>query len=159
MRRVLCSLFTGTLLLTGVSVGLEAQRPAPTSHWVATWATASVGRPQFPTAAPVGAPAPVVLNFNNQTLGQVVRTSIGGSRARLVVTNEFGTEPLTIGAAHVALRVKDAATDGASDRALSFGGRPTTTIPAGAVIVSDPVNDGSRNRSQDLSNDADRCCD
>jgi lysophospholipase L1-like esterase len=70
----------------------------------------------------------------------VVRTSIGGSRARLVVTNEFGTEPLTIGAAHVALRVKDATIDGASDRALSFGGRPTTTIPAGAVIVSDPVD-------------------
>jgi lysophospholipase L1-like esterase len=45
-----------------------------------------------------------------------------------------------VGAAHVALRVKDAAIESKSDRALTFGGSPSATIAAGAVVVSDPVS-------------------
>jgi lysophospholipase L1-like esterase len=116
----------------------QAQR-AP-DHWVATWATATVGRPQTPAPA-TGAtttPAPY-LHFNGQTLRQIVHTTIGGSQLRIVFSNTFGTTPRTIGAAHVALRDKESAIVAASDRSLSFGGRPTATIPAGAVMVSDPV--------------------
>ena len=122
--------------------------------WVATWATALVGRPQSPApvlvpAVPSPAPqaqgqaAPVpaaFIHFNNQTLRQVVRTSIGGPRVRVVLSNAFGTAPLTIGAAHVALRGTDAAIVPASGRALTFSGRPTIGIPAGAVVFSDPVD-------------------
>jgi hypothetical protein len=75
------------------------------NHWVGTWTTSLVGRPQFPpppvpptpTAAPApgqtplpapnpqpAAPAPFI-QFNNQTLRQIVHTSIGGSRARVVL--------------------------------------------------------------------------
>jgi lysophospholipase L1-like esterase len=79
------------------------------------------------------------LNFNNQTLRQIVHVSLGGTRVRVVLTNSFGTAPLAIGAAHVALRDKDAAIVPQSDRPLTFSGSPTTTIPAGAMIVSDPV--------------------
>jgi lysophospholipase L1-like esterase len=80
------------------------------------------------------------LNFNNQTLRQIVHTSIGGDRVRVVLTNAFGTAPLAVGAAHVALREQDAAIAARSDRTLTFAGNPSTTIPAGAVIVSDPVS-------------------
>jgi lysophospholipase L1-like esterase len=59
---------------------------------------------------------------------------------RVVLSNAFGTSPLAVGAAHVALREHDAAIAPKSDRALTFAGNPSTTIPAGAVIVSDPVN-------------------
>jgi lysophospholipase L1-like esterase len=52
----------------------------------------------------------------------------------------FGTAPLAIGAAHIALRDKGAAIVPASGRVLTFGGNPTTTMAAGAVAVSDPVN-------------------
>jgi lysophospholipase L1-like esterase len=80
------------------------------------------------------------LNVNNQTLRQVVRTSIGGERVRVVFSNAFGTAPLPVGAAHIALREKDATVAAKSDRALTFGGSASVTIPAGAVIVSDPVS-------------------
>lgn len=124
-------------------------------HWVGTWTAALVGRPQNPPppavppttaaapgqAAPAGPPAPApFMHFNNQTLRQIVRTSIGGRRVRVVLSNAFGTTPLTIGAAHVALRDKDSAIVTASNRALTFSGRPTMTIPAGAVVFSDPVD-------------------
>jgi lysophospholipase L1-like esterase len=80
------------------------------------------------------------MHFNNQTLRQIVHTSIGGSRVRVVLSNVYGTAPLTIGAAHVALRDKDSSIQTASDRPLTFGGKPTVAIPANAVLYSDPVN-------------------
>src|SRR5262245_30656869 len=133
-------------------------------RWVGTWATAEVGRPQNPVppagpplrpfmaskcpapatppvAPPPGqtfAPPPYV-HFTNQTLRQIVHTTIGGSKARVVLSNAYGTAPVTIGAAHIALRDKDSAIQAASGRALTFSGKPTITIPANAVMFSDPV--------------------
>ena len=109
------------MLLTSSSIG--AQVGSGSGHWVGTWATAEVGRPQTPPPpapaavaqppqgqppAPAAPPAPF-LHFNNQTLRQIVRTSIGGNRVRIVLSNTFGTAPLTIGAAHVALRDRESA--------------------------------------------------
>ena len=106
--------------------------------------------PPPPTAAP-GAPAaaqppgpppgpPPVRNFNNQTLRLIVHPSIGGDRLRIVLSNAFGTAPLVVGAANVALRDKDAAIVARSSRALKFSGSAATTVPSGAVIISDPVD-------------------
>jgi lysophospholipase L1-like esterase len=81
----------------------------------------------------------VPLNFNNQTLRQIVHTSLGGDRVRIVLSNAFGTSALSVGAAHVALREKESAIVKASDRAVTFGASPSVNIPAGAVVVSDPV--------------------
>jgi lysophospholipase L1-like esterase len=103
------------------------------AHWVGTWATAlSPGR------AGRGGRGPI--NPDNQTIREIVHTSIGGRRVRAVFSNAFGTAPLSIGAAHIALRQKDAAIIPGSDRALTFGNRGTTTIPAGAIALSDPVD-------------------
>ena len=90
-----------------------------------------------PNAAPA---ATGFVHFSNQTLRQIVHTSIGGSRMRVVLSNKYGTTPLAIGAAHVALRDKEASIQPASARPLTFSGRPTFTIPPGAVVYSDPVN-------------------
>lgn len=79
------------------------------------------------------------MHFTNQTLRQIVRTSIGGSRLRVVLTNMSGTAPLTIGAAHVALRERDSTIVPSSGRALTFSGQATIAIPPGAVMFSDPV--------------------
>jgi lysophospholipase L1-like esterase len=122
-------------------------------HWVGTWATAEVGRPRTPPAAVAG-PAPFMANqcppgpaapatfvhFNNLTLRQIVHVSIGGSRIRVAFSNAYSTAPLIIGAAHVALRQKESAIQPASGRALTFGGKPSFTVPPGAIAYSDPVD-------------------
>jgi len=98
--------------------------------------------PAPPVAAPQGqafAPPPFI-HFTNQTLRQIVHTSIGGSKARVVLSNAYGTAPVTIGAAHLALRDKQGSIQTASGRPLTFGGQSTMTIPANAVMYSDPVN-------------------
>src|SRR5438034_68882 len=87
-----------------------------------TFSTAEVGRPQSPLppvpllppfmpnqcptpptptiAPPPGqsfAPLPFI-HFTNQTLRQIVHTSIGGTKVRVLISNAYGTAPVTIGA-------------------------------------------------------------
>ena len=73
-------------------------------------------------------------------LREIVHTSVGGERVRIVLSNVFGTSPLAVGAAHVAIREKEAAIVPKSDRVLTFGGSRSTTIPSRSVVVSDPTN-------------------
>ena len=104
--------------------------------------------PPAPAATPAPAPAPggggrglaPPATVNNQTLRQIVRTSIGGSKMRVVLSNAYGTAPVQIGGAAVALRDKDASIQAPSLRTLLFDGAPVATILAGATLVSDPVD-------------------
>ncbi len=98
-------------------------------QWVGTWGT-----------APAGPPLPAQMQtFNDQTLRLIVHTSIGGSQVRIRVSNELGTTPLRIGAAHIALRQSGADIVPGSDRVLTFSGATSITVPPGAPVLSDPV--------------------
>jgi lysophospholipase L1-like esterase len=99
--------------------------------WVRSWGAS----PQAPEGS-VMAVAP----FEDATLRQVVRVSGGGRRVRVRVSNEYGTAPLAIGAAHVAIAAPDDGIRAGSDRTLTFGGRPSVSVPAGAPVLSDPVD-------------------
>jgi len=69
----------------------------------------------------------------------IVRSSIGGRRVRVELSNAFGSSALLVGAAHVALHDKESAIVGGSDRPLTFSGKPSFTIPPAAKVISDPV--------------------
>jgi lysophospholipase L1-like esterase len=122
------------LVLECFVAGAAAQNK---EHWVTTWATAQQLAPQ-PTLPGPGPNVPATLK--NQTVRMVARTSIGGRRVRIQISNAMGSKPLVIGNAHIALRDKAATIVPTSDRALTFGGRSTMTVPPGALIVSDPVD-------------------
>lgn len=74
------------------------------------------------------------------TLRQVVRISGGGRRVRIRFTNEFGTAPFTIGAARVGLAAPGGGVQPGSERVLTFSGASAVTVPAGAPLLSDPVD-------------------
>ncbi|GAA3354479.1 SGNH/GDSL hydrolase family protein [Streptomyces antimycoticus] len=74
------------------------------------------------------------------TLRQVVRISGGGRRVRIRFTNEFGTAPFTIGAARVGLAAPGGGVRPGSEHVLTFSGASSVTVPAGAPILSDPVD-------------------
>jgi lysophospholipase L1-like esterase len=135
--RVLAGLALWTLV---AAVPAASAQGKAAEHWVGTWATAPVSAPSQPGAAPLVpglTDKPTV--FNNQTIRQFVHTSIGGDRARVVLSNAFGSRPLAIGGAHLALRDQGGAIAAGSDRALTFGGANSVNIPPGAMIISDPV--------------------
>jgi lysophospholipase L1-like esterase len=127
------------LLAQSTSQLLHGQAPKA-DHWVATWGTAEMlVRPQ-PPATPPAQQAPGAAGFHNQTVRMVVRTSIGGRRLRIKLENAFGSAPVEIGAAHLALRAKDSEIVAGSDRALTFSGRPGCILSPGVVRLSDPVD-------------------
>ncbi len=65
---------------------------------------------------------------------------MGGDALRVRISNELGSGPLIIGAAHVAKPGQESGSiDPATDHVLTFGGRPSVTLPPGAPAVSDPV--------------------
>ena len=77
--------------------------------------------------------------FNNQTVRMHPRISIGGDTVRVRVSNAYGRGKLTIGAAYVGIRDQGPAIVPGSARQLSFGGSDTTTVAAGALVLSDAV--------------------
>ena len=58
---------------------------------------------------------------------------------RVELSSEYGSQPLVIGAAHIALSDGGAAIKAGSDRVLTFSGNESVTIPPGAPVISDPV--------------------
>jgi lysophospholipase L1-like esterase len=84
--------------------------------------------------------APQSPAFAGQTVRQVVRLSAGGSQVRIRLTNEFGSAPLHIGGAHLAMAAAGGAIQPGSDHVLTFGGSPEAVIPPGAPLLSDPVD-------------------
>lgn len=137
---------------------------AAESAWTATWGTAlqvyvapSAPAPATTPAPPGnGAPLPTaptasgpqrrfpvpatVTRVDNQTLRQIVRTSVAGRAVRIRLANAVGASSVTIGAARIARSTDGSAIDPATDRILTFGGRSTATLPGGATLVSDPVD-------------------
>jgi lysophospholipase L1-like esterase len=126
------ALVTGisSLLLTAATPLLMAGL-LPDSRWVATW-----------TASPQSSEAGLIPDLNNQTVRMIVHTTVGGNQLRIRLSNAYGTQSLLIGDAHVAVSASPFIPTivPGTDQALTFGGQGTITIPAGAVILSDPVN-------------------
>ncbi len=131
------SAFTFVIIALVITPFAQAQ-----DHWVATWAAAP--QAQAPAVNRGGAAPPAANQppraFSDQTVRMIVRTSLGGRRARVTLSNAFGNAPLIVGSAHLALRSRESAIVPGSDRVLMFDGKPGITIPAGAQIISDPVN-------------------
>jgi lysophospholipase L1-like esterase len=144
----------------------QAGAASPSERWIATWAAPAVARVDQPAQTlsaaalaypwardvpaaveaaglgsqplPLGGTSP--LHFTDQTLRQIARVSVGGARVRVVLSNSLGTAPLRIGAAQVALRETGADIVAGSARVLTFGGVPQPVVPAGGLMVSDPVD-------------------
>src|SRR5580704_3136780 len=109
--------------------GFAALAQSQAANWVGTWAASPVG-----SVVNAGQPGP-----GNTTYRNIVHISLGGSAVRVQLTNEFGTDPLTVGAAHIAVSAGGGAIQANTDHALTFNGKPTVEIPTGAFVLSDPV--------------------
>lgn len=107
---------------------------AQTPGWVGSWGASPV-----PPAVAAG-PFPATPSFDHQTVRQVVRLSVGGDQVRLRLSNEYGAEPLEIGAARVALVDQGGALQPGTERAVTFDGRPSAIASAGAPLLSDPID-------------------
>jgi hypothetical protein len=119
--------------MTVLSVAGAVARAAGPGSWVGSWAS-SQQIPEPRNALPAAA-------LRDATLRQIVHLTVGGKELRVRLSNAFGTTPLRLLSVEVARPLSRASgrIDPASDRALTFGGSPSVTIPAGADYYSDPI--------------------
>nr|WP_240039479.1 SGNH/GDSL hydrolase family protein [Achromobacter aloeverae] len=103
--------------------------------WVATWQAS----PQPIWGADFLFPVNVPPVLHNQTVRQVARISLGGQRLRIVLSNTYGSQPLTVGKATVAQPKQGGEVVAGSLRTVTFGGREGASIFPGASLVSDAV--------------------
>jgi len=100
-------------------------------NWIATW-----------TASPELAdpdPREPLLKLDNQTVRERVRISIGGAQIRIRLSNEYGSSPLLIGSATVAVPTDSSSVRQGSIQTVTFAGHSSITIPAGAPVLTDPL--------------------
>ncbi|AZD77406.1 SGNH/GDSL hydrolase family protein [Pseudomonas chlororaphis] len=97
-------------------------------NWLTTWMASP--QPTWGNELPLPSRIPEALA--DSTIRQKLRVSIGGSQVRVVISNEYGKQPLLIGAARVA------AQEGAT-QVLKFGGQEQLSIAPGETRTSDPV--------------------
>ncbi|MET7688962.1 SGNH/GDSL hydrolase family protein [Streptomyces sp. NPDC005483] len=113
-------------VLAGPGAPAEAGQPTD-GHghgWTGTWATAPSEHYE-------------VSGMSEVTVRMPVRTSVGGFRVRVRLSNAYATQPVTIGHATVGLRDGGSAVKRPYE--VRFGGERQVTIPAGGTAVSDPV--------------------
>ena len=114
-----------SIALIGLMVE-QGSRAGTPGEWVGTW-----------YAPPV---TTSTLTFNDQTIREIVHISIPGTRIQVRLTNLFGTGLLAVGEVHVAIRATGSSIVPGTDRVLTFGGANSVNIPAGAPMLSDPVD-------------------
>lgn len=115
-------------------VGFTGSSFAAERHWVTTWGCG----PQLTEPGNLP-PAPLA----NSTLRQFVHVTLGGQQVRVRFSNAYGTSPVAINSAHVALARDNLGSgyiDPVTDKALTFHGAPSVTIPAGAAAFSDALD-------------------
>lgn len=127
------SVLLSVVFVAALDPTARAENSSAGGHWVSAWSTAAHAPLPFPGLPP----SPV---FENQTIRMVVRPTVSGERVQIRLSNAFGTTALAIGAAHIALVSQGAKIVPESDRALTFRGSASVSIPRGAPLLSDPVD-------------------
>jgi len=98
--------------------------------WMVTWAAAA----QTPI------PGSAESFEDAQPVRLIIHTSAGGDRVRVRFSNRFGTTPLPITTARIALRTRGAEIDPASERTLTFKTSPRVLLAPGQAKLSDAID-------------------
>jgi lysophospholipase L1-like esterase len=77
--------------------------------------------------------------FDDQTIRDIVWTSAGGQAARISLSNQFGTRPVTFGQVDIGMSAGGPFIVPGTSHRVTFAGSTSVTIAPGAVAVSDPV--------------------
>jgi len=124
------------VLVATIAVSADSRPAAAARHepggdgWVTSWsASPQVAAPD--TLAAVG--------FDDQTVRDIIFSSVGGDPIRLELTNVFGASPLRVGHVTVAVAGPGAAVQPGTMHPVTFGGGASFQIPAGGQVLSDPV--------------------
>jgi lysophospholipase L1-like esterase len=128
------------LIIAAIALPATAQAA---DKWITSWVASAQG--PYPVGNPSAQP---VLKFafptpeagaRDQSFRLVLMPEIWGNKARLRFTNVFGTRPVTFDGVHAGLQLGSATLMPGTNRAVTFGGKPSIMVEPGKDVWSDPV--------------------
>ena len=126
-------IIAGTIGLLALTNSFANANAKPKGHekWVTTYAAPPQKNVKFlpPLALPV---------LENQTVRNIVRISKGGDKFRIRVANTYGSQPLKLTAASVAVALSGANVQTPVN--VTFAGQAGVSIPVGSDVYSDAVS-------------------
>lgn len=111
-----------------------AQAEVQKSQWITTWAAS----PQKVWNKDFVFPTNIPDQISNQTLKQISQISLGGEAVRLVFTNQYGDQPLSINKTTVGI-FKGQSLKAKSAYPVYFSGKLKAQILPGKQLISDPI--------------------
>jgi lysophospholipase L1-like esterase len=119
--------WTSITVVVLITLGLHLNGPAEAQQgqWITAWGSSMQGLSSG--------------TLTNATVQMIARPTIAGDAVRVKLENTFSSQPLTIGAAAIAVRNYRASLVAGSHRPLTFNGLPSVTIPAKGWVLSDPA--------------------
>jgi lysophospholipase L1-like esterase len=125
-RRQFLGLAASALWAAMVTVPLSGAIAERADSWVTAWGTSqqALGNNKI----------------TNATVRMIARVTVPGDAIRIRLDNTFGAVPVNFGKASVGPRIRGPAVAEGMIKPVTFGGKNSVTIPAGASIVSDPVS-------------------
>jgi GDSL-like lipase/acylhydrolase family protein len=122
-----------------------ASGAAEGEKWAASWTTA----PQKTWAGSTAAAlvnfafpytAPAVPQAQNQTLRMILKPDLWGDTMRVRLSNTWGPQAVTFGTVTLGLQSFSGATVAGTNTPVTFSGKRSVTVPAGAEVWSDAVH-------------------
>jgi lysophospholipase L1-like esterase len=135
--RRLAAILGGAALVLGAAAIVPAAAASP-ARPTAAGSAGSGARPGW-VASWAASPMSGSTSFSDQTVRNIIYTSVGGNSLRVQVSNTFGSAPLSVGAVSVGVVLDGAQLVPGTSHTLTFGGKTAVTIPAGAQVLSDPL--------------------
>ncbi|MFY1825957.1 SGNH/GDSL hydrolase family protein [Myxococcus fulvus] len=130
--RSLCRIGWAVMVCAGCAWGETSSLASP--HWLPAFTA-----PMHPSASATVGDALAGPSFRDQTVRMFVRPTLTGPRLRLVLSNQYGTQPLQVAAVRVGLRAQGVSIDPSTDRQVRFAGAASVSIPPGRTATSEPV--------------------
>jgi hypothetical protein len=124
----------GSSTTTTASSTTATPATAPSTATAAMWVVSWGASPENAAASSENA------GGSEQTFRSFFYPTVSGTQERVRFSNYFGSAPITIGAARLAIATTPPAVDPTHDVALTFSGSASVTIAPGAEVASDPVN-------------------
>lgn len=137
-RRRIIAVAISVLVVAGatlaISAGVGQAGDERHASWVGTWSTSL-------TEASLGNTSGSLTGFANQSVRQLLHTSVSGDAVRVRISNQYGTAPLPVGHVTIALPTKAASPDliAGTVKTLTFNGAQSATVYPGAELLSDSL--------------------
>ncbi len=134
MKRTIRFFLQTTILLVLLLAAavFSASAADDTGKWITAWGTGS-------TNISLQGYDNITAFIGDITARTVITPTASGNQVRVRLSNHFGEKELKIETCTVAKSVSGSRIDDSTLRFITFNGYPSVTIPAGAEVLSDPV--------------------